>query len=35
MLKCEGEVTGETTSALVYTVTVTTLGINADNFRWW
>lgn len=35
MLKCKGEVSEESTQALIYNVTVTSLGINADNFRWW
>lgn len=35
MLKCKGEVTEVSTAALVYSVTLTTLGISADNFQWW
>lgn len=35
MLKITGEITGETTPALVYNVQLTSLSISADNFRWW
>lgn len=35
MLKVTGEVTEATTPAFVYTVTLTSLSISADNFKWW
>lgn len=35
MLKITGEVTEVTTPAFVYTVTLTSLSISADNFPWW
>lgn len=33
-LKCTGEITGETTPSLVYTVQVTALSVSAPNFNW-
>lgn len=35
MIKVAGEITEVTTPALVYTVQLTALSINADNFKWW
>lgn len=35
MIKITGEITETTTPAFVYTVQLTTLSINADNFKWW
>lgn len=35
MIKVTGEITEVTTPALVYTVQLTALSINADNFKWW
>lgn len=35
MLSCKGEVTGESTASLVYTVTLTSLNVTANNFQWW
>ncbi len=35
MIKVTGEVTGETTPAFVYTVQLTSLSIDASNFKWW
>ncbi|CUP44362.1 leucine-rich repeat domain-containing protein [Bacteroides thetaiotaomicron] len=35
MIKITGEITEATTPAFVYTVQLTTLSINADNFKWW
>ncbi|MCM0278060.1 leucine-rich repeat domain-containing protein, partial [Bacteroides fragilis] len=35
MVKVTGEVTEVTTPAFVWTVTLTSLTINASNFRWW
>lgn len=35
MIKVTGEVTEVTTPAFVYTVTLTSLSLSADNFRWW
>lgn len=35
MLKVTGEITEQVTPALVYSVTLTTLSINGDNFKWW
>lgn len=35
MVKVTGEVTEATTPAFVYTVTLTSLSLSADNFRWW
>lgn len=35
MIKVTGEITGSTTPAYTYTVTLTTLSIEAPNFRWW
>ena len=35
MIKVTGEVTEVTTPAFVYTVTLTSLSISADNFKWW
>lgn len=33
-LKCTGEITGETTPSLVYTIQVTALSVSAPNFNW-
>lgn len=33
-LKCTGEITGETTPSLVYTIQVTALSVYAPNFNW-
>lgn len=35
MIKVTGNVTEVTTPAFVYTVQLTSLSINADNFKWW
>lgn len=35
MIKVTGEVTEVTTPAFVYTVTLTSLSLSADNFAWW
>ena len=35
MIKVTGEVTEVTTPAFVYTVTLTSLSISANNFKWW
>lgn len=35
MIKVTGEITEVTTPAFVYTVQLTALSINADNFKWW
>jgi len=35
MIKVTGEITEMTTPSFVYTVQLTSLSINADNFRWW
>lgn len=35
MIKVTGEITEVTTPAFVYTVHLTALSINADNFKWW
>lgn len=35
MVKVTGDVTENTTSALVYTVQLTSLSLNAENFAWW
>lgn len=35
MIKVTGEVTGETTPAFVYTVQLTSLSVDAGNFKWW
>ena len=35
MIKVTGEVTEVTTPAFVYTVTLTSLSITSDNFKWW
>lgn len=35
MIKVTGEITDVTTPAFVYTVQLTALSINADNFKWW
>ena len=35
MVKVSGEITGVTTPAFVYTVQLTSLSIDATNFKWW